>query len=128
MSVVFHGGPDRMARRLADAGHRIDYDVPKNTLDPRYAACTDHHVACDCREADLAEQLGEHRMEWRAVHVAARQALAGHQVYGRDEDERDACLCSGCAIQRATRNLLGPGDVDYRTGRVRPVEPQEVPF
>lgn len=141
--VTFSGGPDRFGADMVGAPRfAVAYDVPKNTMDPRYRACTDHRVACDCREAELAEQLGEHRLEWKAVRDAARSALAGHQVEppgGLTEVERRyfaVCLCSGCVIHRATGNLLSWSDVDYRTGRVKPVEgalamgwaPGEVPF
>lgn len=46
--------------RFAD-GSRIAYEPPKNTCDNRYAACRDHHPACDCREALFAEDRQEHR-------------------------------------------------------------------
>ncbi|KPM55803.1 hypothetical protein ACG83_11060 [Frankia sp. R43] len=58
------------------------YDVPKSTLDPRYAACSDHHVACDCREAEHAETVAEliaELQEYRRVFEALWLA-APHQV------------------------------------------------
>lgn len=40
-------------------GPEIRYRPPRDTLDPRYSACVRHHVACDCREAELAERIAE---------------------------------------------------------------------
>lgn len=37
------------------------YTPPRDTMDPRYNACTDHHPGCDCREAAFAEELNEHK-------------------------------------------------------------------
>ena len=141
--VTFSGGPyPYEASRAGAPRYQVAYDVPRNTCDPRYRQCTDHHVACDCREAELNEQLEEHRGEWRYLSEAARSALAGHQVEhpsGAPDGWAQSvqlCLCSGCVIQRATGNLLRWGDVDWRTGRVKPAEgslamgwaPGEVPF
>ena len=140
-TVAFYGGP---MRRGAFAGRtplpRVVYEVPRNTCDPRFAACTDHHVACDCREACHAEEIAEHRAEWKLLHDAAHRALAGHQVQapiGMEHASRwlfereQLCLCSGCVIHRATGNLLGSRAIDWKTGRVHPapVPPEvEVPF
>lgn len=141
--VTFSGGPYTYHASMAGAPRfQVAYDVPKNTCDPRYAQCSSHHVACDCREAELSEQLNEHRYEWDAVRDAARRALAGHQVdypFGVREGEEyryPLCLCSGCVIHRATHTLLRWSDVDFGTGRVKPAEgspamgwaPDEVPF
>jgi hypothetical protein len=137
--VTFGGGPRRFEADMVGAPrYSVAYDVPRNTMDARYRACTDHRVACDCREAELSEQLEEHRLEWKAVRDAARRALAGHQVEPPDglkpweERHYPVCLCSGCVIQRATGNLLNWSDVDHRTGRVNVPQsdwaPGEVPF
>lgn len=40
-------------------GSKQVYDIPPNTCDPRYSACSDRHPACDCREAHMAEDRGE---------------------------------------------------------------------
>ena len=56
-----------------------DYRPPINTLDQRYAACTDHHVGCDCREADLREDIVDIRADYerlRAEHEQLRQLVA----------------------------------------------------
>jgi hypothetical protein len=124
--VTFGGGPSRFEADMVGAPRpAVAYRVPRDTMDPRYATCTDHRVACDCREAEMAEQLGEHRAEWKLLRDAARRALVGHQVHppaGLTEWERRSfplCLCSGCVIARETYNLLGADHVDFQTGRVR---------
>lgn len=125
------------------AGRRVrqGYDVPRNTCDLRARLCTDHHPACDCREAELAEQLSEHRAEWRELQAITRSALANHQIdYPRSvRGELDQlrfgplCLCTGCVIVRESHHTaLNWADIDWRTGRVLPPrQPQpseEVPF
>ena len=52
-------------------GTRLAYTPPRDTCDPRYVACTEHHVACDCREAEFAEQLAEFRNRLREIEAAA---------------------------------------------------------
>jgi hypothetical protein len=101
---------------------RIAYEVPRDTMDPRYALCTEHHPACDCREAELAEQLGEYRAEQTAARRAAARLLAGHRLKDwQDDDKRSraeigdelwwryahgdgplACQCTGCKLARAS--------------------------
>lgn len=88
MTVRFCGGPDP----LGPYPPSIEYDVPKNTLDPRVEECTDHHVACDCREAELAEQINEWRARVLDLEAAIRDHTAGHV---------DGCACTGCYIARA---------------------------
>lgn len=110
-TIVFQGGA--RAERQA-------YDAPRDTMDPRYAACNQHHPACDCRKAELAEQLHEYRTERRALRTAAARLLAGHRLvdWGDDLGGRDgigddmrsrpwkgdgplACQCTGCQLVRA---------------------------
>lgn len=108
--VRFGGGPSQFWRdeqgRLRFAGSHTTaiYDVPANTLDPRYAACTDHHVACDCREAELAEQLSEFRGEYRLLRNAIETVLAGHPTTADGVDQWSQpikpCQCTGCQIAR----------------------------
>lgn len=127
--VTFSGGPHRFEADMVGAPRAaVAYRVPANTCDPRYRACTDHHVACDCREAELAEDIGELRAEFNLIRDAARRALANHQLHqlhqphGLRRWERGAvplCLCSGCVIARETSALLGWDAVDFETGRVR---------
>lgn len=133
--VRFSGGPNAYRlRRLGLPEPAVAYRVPRNTLDERYEQCTNHRVACDCREAELNEQLEEHRLEWQALRRVTRSALAGHQLEdprewrGRDRRSPGLCLCSGCVITRAHGGAFRYGDVDWDTGRVLPVEPAGVPF
>ncbi|MEU6783436.1 hypothetical protein ABZ912_29935 [Nonomuraea angiospora] len=78
--------------------------LPKNTMDPRYMACMHHHLACDCREAELAENLAELRWERDHMLRALREELAGHATWAySDDNERDPvaeCKCTGCVIVR----------------------------
>lgn len=74
------------------------YSVPRNTLDPRYTTCRDHHVACDCREAELAEQINELRMELRDVREAVETVLNGHLTDNYVGET--PCQCTGCQIVR----------------------------
>jgi hypothetical protein len=84
----------------------IRYRAPRNTLDPRWEACRDHRTACDCREAEAAEETGELR-SYAAQATLMEQAidavLAVH-VRGRYE------TCRGCGYRFPcpTRNLLAP--------------------
>ena len=81
------------------------HDLPRNTLDPRYEACPAHHLACDCREALLAEETGEYRAMYRELEQAILAATEGHQTYAfdefGDEDEFAQCKCPACGIARA---------------------------
>lgn len=91
-------------------GTRQAYEQPRNTSDPRHAACIDHRPACDCREAEFAEDRAENRAVLRAVEAAAEEVLAGHHAYAwaHDLDGRQidvGCMCTGCQIARRG-NLL----------------------
>lgn len=77
--------------RFAD-GSTSDYSPPFMTVDPRYAACTDHHVGCDCREAHLREEILEYKIEERIWAQAAEEIVGEH--------EQDTCMCTGCQIIR----------------------------
>jgi hypothetical protein len=87
------------------------YDLPRDTLDPRYEACHSHYPACDCREASMAECLAEHIAEMDAVVRAANDVLDGHPTYppselhawnpdGPGAISYGACMCTGCQISR----------------------------
>jgi len=85
-------------------------DLPRNTIDIRYAACHDHHLACDCREAMLAEDIAEYRAMFRDLEQAILIAIKGHQTYAYTgqsdigwsaEDDFGQCKCQACAIARA---------------------------
>ncbi|MFI6215668.1 hypothetical protein ACIBCD_27060 [Nocardia brasiliensis] len=61
----------------------VTHSPPTNTTDPRYNLCTDHRLACDCREAERGEELFELRAEhWRMRDLLAA-LIAGHatEVY-----------------------------------------------
>lgn len=85
-------------------GTKVAYEVPRDTLDPRFKACREHRPACDCREAEMAEQISEFRSELEAVRRAAREVLAGHPTWAYEDGpngERDiGCQCSGCRLVR----------------------------
>ncbi|MEV6033617.1 hypothetical protein AB0L65_20850 [Nonomuraea sp. NPDC052116] len=78
--------------------------LPKNTMDPRWRACANHHTACDCREAELAEDMAELRWERDHMLRVLREELAGHATWAySDDNERDPvaeCKCTGCMIVR----------------------------
>jgi hypothetical protein len=86
-------------------GTRLAYDVPRDTMDPRYRPCADHRVACDCREAEMAEQIAELRSELKAARDAARRVLEGHPTYayenGPNGERKIGCACTGCVIARS---------------------------
>lgn len=83
------------------------YDLPKSTLDMRYSACIDHHPACDCREATIAESFAEHKAEFDELYNAVLAAIEGHQTYaftsGGSRDEFAECKCPACGIARAAQ-------------------------
>jgi hypothetical protein len=92
-------------------GTVVAYSPPRSTVDGnRWRSCTDHRVACDCREAELAEQISELRSELKAVADVARRVLAGHATYawedGPNGERAVGCMCTGCQIVRDTYVLL----------------------
>jgi hypothetical protein len=89
--VFFVGGPDWRRLWPAPTG-QVEYTVPKGTLDPRFSACTDHHVACDCREACLREDIDEARADYKQVRDAIGKAIYGHDA--------ETCQCGACGIAR----------------------------
>lgn len=91
--VRFWGGP-RGSRGRFDPTMSVIYDLPRNTLDPRFRACTDHHLACDCREAELGEDINEYRADYRGLRDALHRAVAGHDAH--------TCRCGACGIARET--------------------------
>lgn len=105
-------GPLRDVVHFRD-GSVVRYTPPADTVDPRYEACTEHRVACDCREAEHAETMSEFAGMWRAVQEAADRVLRGHPTHAwwRDpetgEDVDVSCLCTGCQIARAVFLRVG---------------------
>ena len=78
----------------------VAYVPPRDTTDPRARACTDHRVACDCREAVWAEYHSENVAERRHLREVAREVLAGHLTRAYLENQTP-CQCTGCQIVRA---------------------------
>jgi hypothetical protein len=85
-------------------GTKVAYTPPKSTMDNRWRDCTEHRVACDCREAELAEIIAELRGELDYAQQVAREVLAGHPTYAYEDGpngEREVgCMCTGCQIAR----------------------------
>ena len=86
------------------------HDLPRNTLDVRYAACGNHHLACDCREAQQAEDIGEFAAMWGEIRQVILAAIKGHQTYaftGTNDtgwsgvDVFAQCKCQACVIARS---------------------------
>ncbi|MEV1167397.1 hypothetical protein [Nonomuraea sp. NPDC049784] len=114
--VTFRGASWREPRIV----HPMILPLPKSSLDPRWRACADHHRACDCREAELAEEI--HELRWDRDHMLRmlREELAGHATWAySDDDERDLiaeCKCTGCKIARRIYQSIG-GEIVTRTSR-----------
>lgn len=87
-----HERPVRTDRVVFADGSISDYKPPVNTSDPRYAACTEHRTGCDCREANLREDIADTRAEWEGARKALTEVLAGHAAC--------CCRCTGCQIAR----------------------------
>lgn len=88
--------------RFHDGSH-VAYVPPKDTCDARYKACVHHRVACDCREAEFAEEISELRGQIRGTVQAFAEILKGHQTWAyteSGEDEFAQCQCTGCQIVR----------------------------
>ncbi|AVP71306.1 hypothetical protein [Prescottella equi] len=82
----------------------VDRSAPQDTSDPRWNNCTDHHLACDCREAEQNEALNELRSEWRTLRAVLEAQLAGHptEVYVDGDRRTDLdCKCQLCGFARA---------------------------
>ena len=85
----------------------VVYAPPTDTCDPRYEACVDHHVACDCREAEMSEDRHEWAYGRKEIREAVDTILAGHptNIYGAPNPytgETDPpCQCTGCQLARA---------------------------
>jgi hypothetical protein len=101
------------------------YSPPRDTTDLRARACSDHHPACDCREARFHEDTTEYQMMRKAFLATAQRILAGHRTfdYGSGPPWHDnigaaewirymngdgplACQCTGCQIIRGAHEHL----------------------
>ncbi|TDB83425.1 hypothetical protein E1264_28520 [Actinomadura sp. KC216] len=78
-------------------GQELTADLPHNTLDPRYSECTDHRLACMCREAHMAEDRHEFIAERELAKRAFNDVLKDHNTFPADGLE---CRCTGCEIAR----------------------------
>jgi hypothetical protein len=95
--------------RFAD-GSTSDYTPPSSTVDPRYEACTEHRVGCDCREADLREDIVDIRADYTVLKAAVERVVGDHPTYlepepspnntGASYKEKPGCQCTGCQIVR----------------------------
>jgi len=110
MSAELVGPLPQVRFGFGENSARVVYTPPKNTLDARYEACTEHRVACDCREAVWAELVQEYRYDADTLQAAFDKILAGHPVlmYGVPTQMRPytsekhmPCQCTGCQIARA---------------------------
>lgn len=101
-TVRFHGGPGNSMFDNPDPP-KVVYEPPRDTCDPRYRARTGHRVACDCREAEFAEDRQEHRAVWRELEETVGEVLAGHPTWQWSADGQlfTGCMCTGCQIARA---------------------------
>ncbi len=105
-TVTFRGGP-RVPPHQRGARPKAAYVPPRDTCDPRVDACTDHHVACDCREAEWAEWAREARYERQEMQATFDKVLAGHATHpeyrlvGSEWVTGAMCSCTGCQIARA---------------------------
>lgn len=100
-------------------GTVIAYQPPRDTVDDdRWSNCHEHRVACDCREAELAEQIAELRSELETARRVARRILTGHATHAYEDSPTTGdgsrpvgCMCTGCRIARGAY-LLRHSDAD----------------
>lgn len=87
----------------------VRYRVPANTCDPRWDACRVHHPACDCREAEQAENLNElrHDAQHRTLLVDRLRAVA--RLHAPVTDHRPMCPVCIEAAPCSTRTLAVEG-------------------
>jgi hypothetical protein len=100
-AVWFHDGtrPYRHPEGFGLVRVVVDALPPRDTVDGgRWERCTDHRLACDCREAELNEERTEYSGMYWAARLAAAKLLAGHDTRGYNGDP---CKCTGCELARA---------------------------
>ncbi len=85
-----------------------EYIPPRNTCDPRWDRCVDHHVACDCREAEQAEHVDELRSELEYL----RTTIEG-MWHGAPSDVRRAVMAESYA------RYVGEDEAIYRRALYR---------
>lgn len=91
-------------------GVEVHKAPPRDTIDGgRWQACTKHHLACDCREAEQNEAISELKAEMREIKDVLAQAAFGHPTFvrqgGRLERRRDLeCRCVACDVIRRLKS------------------------
>lgn len=85
-------------------GQSLTEALPNDTRDPRYDQCTEHRFACMCREALLAENQRESRIERDQTKKVFNEVLAGHNTFC-PQDAFTECRCTGCEIARRLRGM-----------------------
>lgn len=118
-------------QRVTFADGTTEYhDMPRDTLDIRYSACGNHHLACDCREASFAEECSELRGDLRYIDRAFSEVLDGHLTRARPGEV--ACMCTGCRIARRGGRRYAEScdvrDAARRLARSRYSDIEDVPF
>lgn len=84
----------------------VEQSPPRDTMDgDRWAKCTSHHLACDCREAEKNEQLTELRSELRLIQDQLKASTDGHPTfveerYGSQRRRDLECRCTACHVVR----------------------------
>lgn len=94
------------------------YDLPHDTRDSRYLVCTQHHRACDCREAEA----GEDRQELRAASEESRRyekwAQAVARLHQRVPNAYVTDYCAQCNTPWPCPTWKLTADVDWLTRAV----------
>ena len=99
---------------------------PTSTTDPRYDACTDHHLACDCREAHFQERMDDWRYDLKQTEQDILREIDGHPTWVRVGGGRRTdleCQCLGCRLARRHLHQHSAATRD----NVRRVQRHEVP-
>lgn len=88
------------------------YRTPRDTRDPRYAACTNHRPACDCREAHMQEDRNEaaftREENIRFEEVIDAVLLLHHRNRARWPGTPDRCAHCTKVYPCPTRTMLAP--------------------
>lgn len=100
-------------------GTQLVYTAPRDTLDLRYVACREHRPACDCREAEFAEERSELRGELHRMRSLEDAIQAVARLHApRDNVFAGRRYCATCGSLTPwpcpTVNLLAA--VDWLTG------------
>lgn len=97
---------------------RIAVLAPRDTCAPEAVACRNHHPACDCFMAEIAESHAEWRADREFVRNAINEAVAGHPTWDRDGEP--GCMCTGCVIARKVGGRYwDQQELEQNTARLR---------